>query len=1660
MGQEAGVKSGWKYRLAAGIALASVVITATRIIRAEPPHAVGTWASLGTTPESRVGAAAVLLEDGRTLIVGGAVDSAASDTVVAFNPADGTFATVGQLQLPRAGHTATLLEDGTVLVTGGTTPGDLISADIEIFDPAAGTSVVVASMAQPRTGHAAAKLADGKVLIAGGTGTDGVLQTAEVFDPATGTTTATTLPMLSPRTGASATTLIDGRVLIAGGNNGTADLATAELFEPSSQIFEPTTTSLSIPRRNHAAVLLPNNNSVLIAGGSSNGVPQASSDLFVPAEFPDPYSYGMGSFAPTGSLITPRASAIASPHIEGYAVAMGGGAPEAEVYRFATIKTDKDDYAPGTKAVITGSGWEPNAEVTLVFQEDPAVHDDYILHVTADDEGNVYWDQWAPEEHDLNLRFYLMAKQTTASGDRRAQTTFTDSRTINFATLDGGTTVTVAPGATISAHVNVTTDNGGGGNQNWHSTGWRISTTAPGAVTCFNNTDHDGSGTYDETFSITAPATGGTFNAYFIAYSNDTCSQQPSNIFTLTNGVIVDAAVPTVLSINRLDPSPTNASDVSWSVVFSEAVANVDAADFSFATVGLTGTPIVTSVSAGPSTTYTVTASTANGTGTLGLNLDDNDSITDAAGNKLGGAGDNADFTGQTYSIDRTLTPSVTVSNKEYDGTTSANIDTRSFTSALTVADALTVTGGTATFDDKSVGNSKTVTVTGLTLTGTNAARYVLSSTSATTTANITAKALTIVGAVANDKEYDGTAEATINFSGATLSGVIGGDTVTIDHSSYSASFADKTVANDKPVTVSGVALAGADAGNYTVSQPSNLTANITAKALTIVGAVANDKEYDGNASATVDFSGSTLSGVLTGNTVTIDHSSYSASFANKAVGAGKAVTVTGVVLAGADAVNYSLSQPTGLTANITAKALTITGAVANDKEYNGTADATVDFTSATLSGTVGSDDVSIDHSVYTASFANKAVGTGKAVTVTGVVLAGADAVNYSLSLSQPTGLTANITAKALTIVGAVANDKEYDGTADATVNFSGATLSGIIGGDAVTIDHSSYSASFADKTVDTDKPVTVTNVALAGADAANYTISQPGGLTADITPKNLTVLGAVANDKEYDGTASATVNFSGATLSGVIGGDTVTIDHSAYVASFADKTVGNGKAVTVTGVALVGADAVNYNLLRPSDLTANITAKNLTISGAVAQNKVYDGTASATVDFSSAALSGIVGTDAVTLDHSSYVASFANSAVGTGKAVSVTGVALAGADAGNYTVSQPSGLTADITSKNLTISGAVAQNKVYDGTTSATVDFSGATLPGVLGGDTVTIDHSVYVASFADKTVGNGKAVTVTGVSLAGADAGNYTLSQPSGLTANITVLHLTGTFTADNKVYDGTTTATVLTRNLAGVVSGDTVSQIGGAANFDNKNVGNGKTVTLTGATLTGGDAANYFLDSVAATTANISQKSLTVTGITANDKVFDTTTAATVNVSGATLVGVVSGDTVTLNTSAATGTFASASVGTHQVQISGLTLSGADAGNYSLVQPTTTATIGPWTLSGFYQPVSMGPWVLNTVKGGSTVPLKFNIYQGTTERTDVAAVHAFFVNPVQCTEGPVQDPIELTTSGGTTLRYDTTGHQFIQNWQTPKTPGACYRVTMEAQDGNKLEAFFKMK
>ena len=113
---------------------------------------------------------------------------------------------------------------------------------------------------------------------------------------------------------------------------------------------------------------------------------------------------------------------------------------------------------------------------------------------------------------------------------------------------------------------------------------------------------------------------------------------------------------------------------------------------------------------------------------------------------------------------------------------------------------------------------------------------------------------------------------------------------------------------------------------------------------------------------------------------------------------------------------------------------------------------------------------------------------------------------------------------------------------------------------------------------------------------------------------------------------------------------------------------------------------------------------------------------------------------------------------------------------------------------KTVTVAGITANDKVYDGTTTATISTNGYTLSGVDVGDVgnVILATNGYLATFASAGANNGILVTVSGLTLTGSAANKYTLTQPTGLTANITAKPLTalGTLSVPaSKVYDGTT-------------------------------------------------------------------------------------------------------------------------------------------------------------------------------------------------------------------------------------------------------------------------------
>ncbi|GAB2517888.1 YDG domain-containing protein [Lysobacter humi (ex Lee et al. 2017)] len=670
--------------------------------------------------------------------------------------------------------------------------------------------------------------------------------------------------------------------------------------------------------------------------------------------------------------------------------------------------------------------------------------------------------------------------------------------------------------------------------------------------------------------------------------------------------------------------------------------------------------------------------------------------------------------TGRVTVDPKAVTGTPTVTTKTYDGNTNA---TGSIALAGVVSGDVVNAGGTFTFVTKNAGTGKTVNLTGATLTGADAGNYTLS-VPATTIGDILQKAITGTPTTAT-KTYDGTT----NGSGTiTLSGVVGGDTV---GAGGTFTFVDKNAGTGKQVTLSGVTLSGADAGNYTLTVPSSLLGDILQKAISGTVTV-NTKTYDGTTGGTGTV---TLGGVVAGDVV---NGAATFTFADKNAGAGKTVTVSGATLSGADAGNYTVTLPASALGDILRKALTGTPTV-TAKTYDG---STAGTGSIALTGVVAGDTVAAGG---TFTYADKNAGTGKTVTVSSAALSGADAGNYTLTM--PTSALGDILQKAIN--GTVAVDtKTYDGTTAATGTI---TLAGVVAGDTI---GAGGTFTFADRNAGAGKTVSVGGIALTGADAGNYVVSVPSTAVGEILRRALTGTVTV-NTKTYDGNTAAT---GGITLAGVIAGDSV---GATAALTFADKNTGTGKAVNVGGVALTGTDAGNYTLAAPGTATGTITPKGITGTATVG-TKTYDGTTAGT---GSIALTGVVAGDTVGAGGSF---TFADKNAGAGKQVTISGVTLNGVDAGNYTLSVPGSAIGEILRRSITGTATVGA-KTYDGTTAGTGSIA---LNGVVAGDAV---GATGTYTFSDANAGTGKTVTVGGVALSGADAGNYTVVVPGTTVADI---------------------------------------------------------------------------------------------------------------------------------------------------------------------------------------------------------------------------------------------------------------------------------------------------
>lgn len=656
--------------------------------------------------------------------------------------------------------------------------------------------------------------------------------------------------------------------------------------------------------------------------------------------------------------------------------------------------------------------------------------------------------------------------------------------------------------------------------------------------------------------------------------------------------------------------------------------------------------------------------------------------------------------------------------------------------------------------------------------------------------APVNAGTYTIIATIAETKN---TAEATNSIQVYILTRTVSDPTITLEKDSYEYDRTEKkpavkvfdgeteidsneytvTYSNNTDVGTATVTIKDNEGGNYEIYESTaffQITKPDLATATVTLALPDDGYTYDGTAKepgVTVEKNGNTLA----------ESTDYTVTYAENTNAGTATVTVKAVEggnYSGSNSKTFEIKQ-----ANINSAVVTLTG---TRFEYIGGTEIAVQsvvLNDTTL--TYGTD--------YTYSGHN-----------------GKDVGTYTVTVEGKGNYTGTATAaweiyqKELT-VGNWTIKKAYDGTTDITLDADDAVLYGVCDQDDVKLDVSGVTAQFEDAAVGGSKSITYTgSFALTGEAAKNYVLKYQPTLTGTITKtKAPTVQEQSRNhlrDESVTGTidlgellpankgeTSYTVTDSEGVATGCVEGDTLTYTTAANTAAVSgDLTVTvvmqNYKDVTIT---------VKVNLIDPlavSGLPGVVTYGDapftLTASGGL-------GDAAVIWESSDEAVAKVDGKGTVTI-------------TGAGE-VTITAAKKDGANEGEATAA----VTFTVAKKAVTVSGITAGNKAYDGTTDAVLNYENVTFDGIVAGDSLTVTAK---GTFAGADAGEGKSVSITGLTLGGADAGNYVLAedgQQTETTANIVPKDITVSITPNGGVYGGTITPA--RAELNGVVYGDTV-------------------------------------------------------------------------------------------------------------------------------------------------------------------------------------------------------------------------------------------------------------
>jgi hypothetical protein len=561
------------------------------------------------------------------------------------------------------------------------------------------------------------------------------------------------------------------------------------------------------------------------------------------------------------------------------------------------------------------------------------------------------------------------------------------------------------------------------------------------------------------------------------------------------------------------------------------------------------------------------------------------------------------------------------------------------------------------------------------------------------------------------------------------------------------------------------------------------------------------------------------------------------------------------------------------------------------------------------------------------------------------------------------------------------------------------------------------------------------TIVTLTAAPGTNSTFN---GWSGDATGTTTSTTVTMNADKSVSALfkANQTISFTSTKPTNAVYGDTYTptangggsSNSVTFGASGACSYNSGVVTMTSTGTCTVTADQAgnaDYNAANQASQVFSVGQRSVTVTPDSGQGKVYGDSDPDPLTYKVTSGSLVTGDS-----FSGKLGRAAGENVGTYEIQK--GTLSAGT---NYDLTVASGVNFTITARKITVTADSGQGKVYGDSDPDPLTYK------VTSGSLVTGDS---LSGKLDRAAGEnvGTYAIQKGTLSAGT---NYDLTFVG---ANFTITARKITVTPDSgqgKVY-GDSDPTPLTYKVTNgsLLTGDSLG--GSLARAAGENVG---TYAIQQGTLS---APNSNYELTFGTGVNFTITTAPIT-IKANDasRYYDQSnpTFGYTVVSGSFKFNDDTNGGVTVNlTTTATPT---SPAGTYPITVA---LNGTKAGNYNLSQanPKGTLTITAWTNQGFFAPVDYSN-TENSVKGGSTVPLKFRVFEGTQQITNTAFVSGLKPVVTNCLTGVPIDDIEELATGGTSLRYDTTGSQFIFNWQTPKKPGTCYDVTVQMVDKSQI-------